>query len=149
MRAKSPQLWPHGLLPARLLCPWDSPGEDTRVGCHALLQGISLTQGLNLCLLCLLHWQVNSLPLVPPGKPTFPHCCGLIPRLNHDAVCLHQRADTSRRGSSCVHAAFPPPTRYCTWKRKPDICGKHGWTISTQSDNPGYFMLLSTCIWKL
>ena len=26
--------------PTRLLCPWDSPGENTGVGCHALLQGI-------------------------------------------------------------------------------------------------------------
>ena len=40
-----------------------------RVGCYALLQGIFLTQGSNLCLLCLLHWQVGSLPLAPPGKP--------------------------------------------------------------------------------
>ena len=24
--------------PARLLCPWDSPGKNTGVGCHALLQ---------------------------------------------------------------------------------------------------------------
>ena len=39
------------------------------MGCHALLQGIFPTQGLNLLLLCLLHWQVGSLPLVPPGKP--------------------------------------------------------------------------------
>ena len=30
----------HGLKPARLLCPWDSPGKNTGVGCHALLQGI-------------------------------------------------------------------------------------------------------------
>ena len=96
------------------LCPWDFPGKSTGVGWHSLLQGISLTQGLNLCLLCLLHWQVGSVPLVPPGQPTFPRCCGLIPWLNHDVVwfCLHQRADTSRRGSSCVHTAFPPPTRY-------------------------------------
>jgi len=36
---------PHGLQPARLLCPWDSPGENTRVGCHALLQRIFPTQG--------------------------------------------------------------------------------------------------------
>ena len=27
--------------PARLLCPWDSPGKKTAVGCHALLQGSS------------------------------------------------------------------------------------------------------------
>ena len=29
----------HGLYPARLLCPWDSPGDITGVGCHAFLQG--------------------------------------------------------------------------------------------------------------
>ena len=44
----------------RLLCPWDSPGKNTRVGCHGFLQGIFLTQGSNPCLLCLLHWQVSS-----------------------------------------------------------------------------------------
>ena len=38
-------LCPHGWQPARLLCPWDSPGNNTGVGCHALLQGIFLTQG--------------------------------------------------------------------------------------------------------
>ena len=42
---------PHGLQPARLLCPCDSPGKNTRVGCHALLQGILLTNGSNLGLL--------------------------------------------------------------------------------------------------
>ena len=39
------------------------------VGCHALLYGILMTQGLNPHLLDLLHWQAGSLPLVPPGKP--------------------------------------------------------------------------------
>ena len=38
---------PHGLWPARLLCPWDSPGKNTGVGCHFLLQEIFLTWGLN------------------------------------------------------------------------------------------------------
>ena len=33
-----------------------------------LLQGIFLTQGSNPQLLCLLHWQVDSLPLEQPGK---------------------------------------------------------------------------------
>ena len=37
-------------------CLWDSPGNNTRVGCHALLQGIFPTQRSNLHLLCLLHW---------------------------------------------------------------------------------------------
>ena len=63
MCAKSPQscptLQPHGLWCARLLCPWDSPGKNTGVGCHALLQGIFPTQGLNPRLLSLLHWQAG------------------------------------------------------------------------------------------
>ena len=32
-------------------------------------RGSSQTQGLNLHLLCLLHWQLGSLPPAPPGKP--------------------------------------------------------------------------------
>ena len=67
----SDSLQPHGLQPTGLLCPWDSPGKNTGVGCHALLQGIVPTQGLNLRLLCLLHWQAGPLPLAPPGKPIF------------------------------------------------------------------------------
>ena len=62
-------LWPHGLQPPRLLCPWESPGRDTGVGCHFLLQGIFLMQGSNPGLLHLLHWQADSLPIEPPGKP--------------------------------------------------------------------------------
>ena len=53
----------------RLLCPWDSPGKNTGVGCHTLLQGIFLILGSNARLFCLLHWQAGSLPLAPPGKP--------------------------------------------------------------------------------
>ena len=59
-------LQPYGPYPARLLCPWDSPGKSTGVDCHALLQGIFLTQGSNLCPLCFMHWQAGSLPLEPP-----------------------------------------------------------------------------------
>ena len=43
----SNSLWSHGLSPTRLLCPWDSPGKNTGVGCHFLLQGIFLTEGSN------------------------------------------------------------------------------------------------------
>ena len=58
---------PQGLQPARLLCPWNSPGKNTGVSCHFLLQGIFPTQGLNSSVLhcrkilyCLNH-QGNSL----------------------------------------------------------------------------------------
>ena len=65
----SNSLQPCGLYLTRLLCPWDSVGKNTGVGCQFLLQGIFLTQGSNACFLCLLHWQVDSLLTAPPGKP--------------------------------------------------------------------------------
>ena len=43
--------------------------KNTEVCCHFLFQGIFPTQGSNLHLLCLLHQQEGSLPLVLPGKP--------------------------------------------------------------------------------
>ena len=52
--------WPHGLQTTRLLCPWDSPSKNIGVGCHFLLQGISLTQESNPCLLPGNIW--NTLP---------------------------------------------------------------------------------------
>ena len=55
---------------SRLLGPWDCPGKNTGVGCHALLQGIFPTQGLNVGLL---------------------HCRRIVDRLSrrkpHLAVC--------------------------------------------------------------
>ena len=49
----------HGLLQARVL-EWIA---------ISLSKASFWPQGLILLLLCLLHWQVDSLPLVPPGKP--------------------------------------------------------------------------------
>ena len=43
--------------------------ENSAVGCHFLLQGILLTQGLNPQLLCLLHGPADSLPVATPRKP--------------------------------------------------------------------------------
>ena len=34
----SPTLWPHRRQPTRLPHPWESPGKNTGVGCHFLLQ---------------------------------------------------------------------------------------------------------------
>ena len=64
----SPTLRPHGLYPTRLLWPWDSPGKNTGMGCHFLLQEIFPIQVPNLCRLHLLHWQADSLLLAPPGQ---------------------------------------------------------------------------------
>ena len=59
-QALSDSLRPRELQPTKLLCPRDFPGKNTGVGCHSLLQRISLTEGSNPCLL---HWQGDSLPL--------------------------------------------------------------------------------------
>ena len=52
---------------SRFLRPWDSPGKNTGVGCHFLLQGIFPTHRWHPSLLHLRHWQVDSFP---------PHCLG-------------------------------------------------------------------------
>ena len=55
---------------ARLLCLWNFPGRNTGVGCHFLPHGIFLAQGSKSYLLCLLHGQVDSLPLHYLGSPS-------------------------------------------------------------------------------
>ena len=89
---KSNSLWPHGLQPARLLCPWDSPGKNTAVGCHFLLQGILPTQESNQGLLhCrqILYW------LSYEGSP--PYCWeDLKPRPligSHTSIFLRGRIE--------------------------------------------------------
>ena len=59
----------------------DSPGKNTGVGCHALLQGIFLTQGLN---------------------PGLPHCRWILYHLSHQGrvnntiLCLRERVSINK-----------------------------------------------------
>ena len=55
--------------PIGLLCAWESPGKNTEVGCHAVLQEIFPTQGSNPHLLCLLHGKWILCPLNHQGSP--------------------------------------------------------------------------------
>ena len=58
----------HGCSPStKLLYSWNFPGYDTGVGYHFLLQGIFLTQGLNLRLL---GWQAGSSLPSYSGSPS-------------------------------------------------------------------------------
>ena len=57
---------------------WDFPGKNTGVSCYFLLQEIFPIQGLNRCLLSLLHWQVGSLPLAPPWSPADSNRCSFL-----------------------------------------------------------------------
>ena len=53
--AVSDSLQPHRWQPTRLLCPCDSPGKNTEVGCYFLLQRIFPIQGRSNP--HLLHWR--------------------------------------------------------------------------------------------
>ena len=64
--AVSNSLRPHGLGPVSLLCPWNSPGKNTGVGSHSLLQGVLPDPGIEAWSLAL---QEDSLLSEPPGKP--------------------------------------------------------------------------------
>lgn len=64
----SDSLQPHRLQPIRLPCPWSFSGKNAEMFCHFLFQ--SSKPRLEPESLCLLFWQADSLPLVPPGKPT-------------------------------------------------------------------------------
>ena len=68
----SESLQPYGLYPARLLCPWDFPGEHTGVGCHALLQQSFPTRS-NLGLL---------------------HCMQILYRLSHQMINVKKIINT-------------------------------------------------------
>ena len=62
---ESDTLWPHGVQPARFLCPWASPGKNTGVGCHFLLQRIFQIHGSNPGLL---HCRQILYPLSHQGN---------------------------------------------------------------------------------
>ena len=61
-------LQPHRLYPTRLLCPWDSPGKNIGVNCHALLQGTFLTQESNMDIL---HCRRTLYHLSHQGSPHY------------------------------------------------------------------------------
>ena len=96
----SNSLQPHGLKLARLLWPWDFPGNNTGVGCRFLLQGIFPTQGSN---------PLPSPALAggfcttgPPGKPV---CTVKWSKVAQSCLTLCDPVDCSLPGSS-VHGIF-------------------------------------------
>ena len=93
--------------------PMGFPGKSIGMGHHALLQGIFPTQELNQCLLCLLHWQVGSLPLEPPGSPVYAliysTCCTW--RFNAEVHCYSKNQLTNPENHLNVHQFVKDPGR--------------------------------------
>ena len=90
----SDSVWPHRRQPARLPRPWDSPGKNTGVGCHYLLQCMKgKVKSLSRVQLIVTPWTAVC-PWDFPGKSTGVgcHCLhylgGKLNRLNLHAVSL-------------------------------------------------------------
>ena len=92
----------------------NSPGKNTGVGCHALLQGIFPTQWSNPCLLCLLNWQPGSLPLAPPRKPSQPRPRKISGTINE----AHRKPRAEWKGC------------WSAWAPREDCCRANHWTES-------------------
>ena len=73
--------------PARLLCPWNSPGRNTGVGCRFLLQGIFLTQGLNMDLM---HCRYILHHLSHQGSLAIAKESNILDDFGFSAVCSSQ-----------------------------------------------------------
>ena len=125
----SDSLWPYGLQPTRLLCPWDSPGKNTGVGSHFLLQGIFLTQGSNLGLL---------------------YCRQILPCLSHQG--RPEKLEAAFFGSW----PFPPSSKHIISISAFAIASTFFsdlWLLWAYLDNPGLFshfkILNQICLWCL
>ena len=105
---------PRGLRPARLPCPWDSPGKSTGEGSHSLLQGIFPTQGSNQ----VLTLQVDSIKKKPPSL------LGTVQRSRRSAAhTLRRRLWLSVLGAHELGLISETDNRRCfyiSWKHCPN-----------------------------
>ena len=63
-------MWPHGRQPTRLPRPWDSPGKNTGVGCHFLLQCMKVKSGSEVAESC--PTLSDPIDCGPPGSSVRP-----------------------------------------------------------------------------
>jgi len=100
-----------------LLCPWDSPGKNTGVGCHSLPQGIFPTQGSNPSLLCLLHckqilylWVTGEAHKCIHGSVQFSHSVVSDSSRPHESQHARPPCPSPTPG---VHSNSHPSSRWC------------------------------------
>ena len=91
----SDSLQPHRLLPARLLCPQDSPGKNTGMGSHPLLQRIFPTQGSDLDLL---HFRQILCHLSNQGSQSVPKRYKLFIKRNRKTLIHRKQSYSYQRG---------------------------------------------------
>ena len=92
-------LRPHGLQSSRLFCPWNSPGKNTGVGCHFLLQWNLSVQFSSVAQSC--PTVCNPMNRSMPGLPVHHH----LPEFTQTHV--HRVSDTIQP-SHPLSSPFPP-----------------------------------------
>ena len=119
-------------LPTWLFCPWDFPGKNTGMSFHFFFWGISLTQGLNPCLL---HWQADSLPLSHLGissERLRGHKCPLCGA--REILYMHKSLLRSQKTGhqaiiSLPFSPFPPPNSFVEIYLGSEGCEHIGMTL--------------------
>ena len=107
----SNSLRPHGLQPARLLCPWDFLGKNTGVVCHFLLQTLP-DPGIKLVSLALAGGFVTT---APPGKTR--SSFGAFPQVSQVCTWLNAFANIlCGPGFHSYPTKSPIPTPWCPCK---------------------------------
>ena len=93
----SDSVHPHRRQPIRLPRPWDSPGKNTGVGCHFLLQCMKVKSGSEVAQLC--PTLSDPMDYSPPDSSVY----GIL-----QARILEQEAIPFSRGSSSLQADSLP-----------------------------------------
>ena len=83
---------PHRWQPTRLPHPWDSPGKNTGVGCHFLLQCVKV-KSLSRVRLLATPWIAHLHPWDFPSKSTGVGCHCLLHRMIYYAYKLNKQGD--------------------------------------------------------
>ena len=112
----SNSLQPHGLQPARLLGPWNFPGKSTGAGYYFFLQGIFLTQELNVSLL---HWQTDSIPQSLLGSISWVKIMKCILTICPTQYQVIEKAKKKKKSpplSPYSHTLKFIEYRFCIWK---------------------------------
>ena len=121
----SDSLRPHRLLPARLLCPWASPGKNTWVGCLSPLQGIFWPR--NQTFISYIGWQIFTTE--PPGKPCM-RLAFLKVRKRPELVLSPPCEDTRRKAPTCKPRRRPSRILPCQHPNLGLLKGPELWEIN-------------------
>ena len=103
MSVVSDSLWPHRRQPTRLLRPWNSPGKNTGVGCHFLLQCIKVKSESAVAESCLA--PRDPMDCSPPGSSV--HGVSQARVLEWGVKVLYHYVNIERSCGQIIPCPFP------------------------------------------